>query len=193
MAIFCVFYMLFPELLKILCVVSEMWLSYSVWHCIWFPLLCKEAAEGLFSPSQICVRVKGLEIIVPLPRTDLMLQVACYPPFFTLTPKHSGNFSLLQELSTLLQSHTKAFWQLKLVLSSLLWYNAESFWQLRFTTLAIQPPSLLCQNILVTSLYSPSYLPSFMLTPKHSGKWNLLCLLFFSIMPKHSGNWSLFL
>ena len=69
--------------------------------------------EGLFSASQLCVRVKALEIILPLPKTNLRLQVACYPPSFTLTPKQSGNVPFLLWLFTLQVSfnlYVKAFW-----------------------------------------------------------------------------------
>ncbi|KAK7503040.1 hypothetical protein BaRGS_00005666 [Batillaria attramentaria] len=55
-------------------------------------LKMKTTTEGVFVPSQACVHMKSVEMVIPLSVTDLQLRVACYRPSFTLVPKHSGDF-----------------------------------------------------------------------------------------------------
>lgn len=55
-------------------------------------LVMKASVEGRLAPSQLCVRLPGVELLTTLPATQLVLNVACYRPAFTITPKHEGDF-----------------------------------------------------------------------------------------------------
>ncbi|KAL8586604.1 hypothetical protein ACOMHN_040112 [Nucella lapillus] len=48
--------------------------------------------EGWFMPSQLCVKARGLEMLVPLRNIHLHLHVASLRPSFTLTPRETGEF-----------------------------------------------------------------------------------------------------
>ncbi|KAK7107426.1 trafficking protein particle complex subunit 10-like [Littorina saxatilis] len=69
-------------------------------------LTMKAREEGWYSPSQMCVSVKGLEILLPVATTALRLHVACYRPAFTLTPNHTDAFVAGIEQAGTLTLHT---------------------------------------------------------------------------------------